>query len=71
MQPDVWGKLWDIATGEEGDPARIELDPYTADEVTLVWPDGSQLGYHWYAGQWCLIEQANLCPGDVAARDSL
>lgn len=65
----VWGKLWDIATGEPGEPATIHPtdDP---GEVMLVWPDGSKSGLYWHEGEWRHAEGANTCPCDVAARDS-
>lgn len=68
---DAWGKLWDIATGEEGAPARIELDAEDAGHVTLVWPDGSQGSLYWHEGDWRHEGSVSGAPGDVAARDSI
>lgn len=67
---DVWGKLWDIATGEPGGNATIELtdDP---GQVVLTWPDGSQAGLCWHDGEWRFEESLDTCPCDVAARDTL
>jgi hypothetical protein len=68
----AWGKLWDIATAEEGAPARVELHPEDAGRVTLAWPDGSRGGLYWHDGEWRHEESASSgAPGDVAARDSL
>lgn len=71
MAMDVWGKLWDLATSEEGGPARIEPDPDDAGTVTLVWPDGSRGVFIWHGGDWHHAEALSLCPGDVGARDAL
>ena len=51
MELDIWGKLWDLATAEPGDPARIEVtdEPGT---VVLVWPDGSRGAFYWHDGAW-------------------
>lgn len=71
MPLDVWGKLWEIATGEAGAPARIEPVAEDAGSVVLVWPDGSRGAYYWHNGAWLPFEGVNMAPGDVAARDSL
>ena len=68
---DVWGKLWDLATGEPGEPASIEVDPEDCDTVTLVWPDGSRGSWYWYEDDWRACEALDTCPCDVAARDAL
>jgi len=66
---DVWGKLWDIATGEPGEPARIEVCGDDAGTVTLVWPDGSRGSWYWHDGDWQACEALTSCPCDVGARD--
>ena len=68
---DVWGKLWDIATAEEGDPARIEVSQEEADYVVLHWLDGSKASFEWFDGDWQRIEPGELCPSDAAARGSI
>ena len=68
---DAWGKLWDIATSEAGDPAIIFPFADNAGEVLLRWPDGSESAWHWDNDEWVLEEELNTCPGDIAARDSL
>ncbi len=68
---DVWGKLWDIATSEPGDPAAISVDAEDSGLVVLTWPDGSKGAFAWDAGEWRHVESLNGCPGDVAARDAL
>lgn len=70
--PDVWGKLWDLATAEPGGPARIEVDAEDAGVVTLVWPDGSKASLYWDNGDWQFHGAlSDLGVGDVAARDRL
>lgn len=70
MTMDQWGKLWDIATGEPGGNARIEVTDNPG-EVALVWPDGSVSGLYWDNGRWNYAETLDLAPCDVAARDTL
>jgi hypothetical protein len=65
---DVWGKLWDLAIECEG--FMIELNPDTADRVTLVSENGDRSAVYWDNGDWHFEEELNRCPGDVAARDS-
>lgn len=69
--PDVWGKLWDMATSEPGGPATITPDPEDPGYATLTWPDGSNCTVYWHDGDWRFPEAHNACPGDVAARDAL
>ena len=68
---DVWGKLWDIATGTDGGPARIEVDPEDCGTVVLVHADGSRGAWYWHDGNWRACEASCTCPCDVAARDAL
>ena len=68
---DQWGKLWDVATGEPGAPARIEVDPTDAGTVMLLWPDGSRSHLYWDDGDWQSCGHLDLAPCDVAARDTL
>lgn len=70
MTIDVWGKLWDIATSEEGEPAVISLHPEDAGIVYLTWPDGSKGTFEWNDGDWQRCEALDLAPCDVRARDS-
>jgi hypothetical protein len=67
---DQWGKLWDIAIGDtETGSAKIIINE-DCGLVTLEWSDGSVSGLYWGNGGWHFAEAPNMCPGDVAARDS-
>jgi hypothetical protein len=70
MGIDAWGKLWDLAVGEPGAPAKIEVQADDPGFVTLIWPDGSCGSYEWYGGEWQAIEPLSTVPCDVAARDT-
>jgi hypothetical protein len=70
LRMDVWGKLWDIATGQPGDPAKITLDPEDEGAVMLTWPDNSTTWLRWHNGGWQFPESGSSAPCDVAARDA-
>jgi hypothetical protein len=71
MSHDKWQALWEIATGEDTDPAVIHVDDEDSLSVVLEWSDGSQAGLHWHDGDWRFAEGLCMCPGDAAARDAL
>jgi hypothetical protein len=68
---DVWGKLWDLATGEPGGDATIIVDPEDSGRVVLAWPDGSKTAVYWHDNDWQIAGSADGAPCDVAARDAL
>jgi len=68
---DQWGKLWELAIGDEvSGPAKIIVNK-DCGSVTLEWPDGSVSGLlYWNNGGWQFAEALNTCLGSVVAWDS-
>jgi hypothetical protein len=72
----MWLDLYYLATSDIGpkeDPPDILISPETPTSVILKYSNGDTAVVRWHheSKQWYFLDSLNICPCDVAARDTL